>query len=637
MQKKLMICAAGFLSLTLLAGCNKPSEESSSEESVSTSSVDPNQCQEADADLTTSPVCTKLDVTKIPYTFVEGQTYNIEDYVTIEPADTKWNIVSKSNNITVCGHKVTCVGVGDYGFQIIAGSSSKKKLPEGKIISAEVQGIRDFISSAEYNFSTELVKFGASAADDEKLLSVVHDDKYFFYTYLGTDGTEKTDGLIVLNDNNIYEASIVNGAVVPQPGIKNSVSDWHYYYGAMAMPLLSAQIVDEISASGDATGNVVVLPTAFNDYNENNMIDIEYCFTLMDTFDGSDNGTNAITSDNNVYNTSKLVLELREENGVQVLTLRTYKKDGSATGYGMKLYGIGTSGIQAAKDYAANGAIPAPAYITEASDKFKAVKSAKNYAITAKGEWREKTGDALSDAERKAFATAGSDGKSIFDYYPEHNTAASVTSDLYVGENKAVVDSADATKFQKTVIQKKQSDATDTSYYKLVEDTTTADSKTTIADTYTATKITDFTDLWLSNDYSAAVLTDAILDAARYGTKTVNEATATTAAYTSFKINNETDSGAFAFALDRLFPLARPLYNNNLDKDGAFQSDSYKYIFTTVDVYADKIAIEQYEGVNFGDSTTPVVFRYYETMTISSIGSATATAIADANVTYPAA
>lgn len=566
----------------------------------------------------TGVVATKISVKTLPTTILKGDVIDLEKYVTVLPAEATWTLEAKTTNVTISGHKVTATNYGDFSVTVIAGSNSKKMAVKGNIISQGVKDIRDFIMTGDYNYTTTLQK-----ADGTTVMKVIHNENYFVYYTQEDDPTIAAEGLLLLKaDNKIYRFTIgTDGTVSILPGVLNGVADWHNYYGAFLMPLISTQIVDEIK-EGTPTDRIVINPTSFDDYNQNNLTNIAYVFSLMDTFDGSENGTDDITNVNNVYNMTQLSLSLSADK--TKLSLASYDKDGKATGYIYTLSDIGAVSANADVATAAStGTIPPDAVLTDLKTKVAAIKTAKTYTIEGKSSWLKPDGsDTLSDTSKDALEA----------HQSTYDIKAEVSDTIYHTYNLKKPDKTDPTKYAETVLQ-----LHDGKYYEVVGDTTAnTDGTLNVLDTYTAspyTALASDSDLSKSTTFSFAGVTDALIDAGRYSQRYEVKATDTDAAHVQLKIDNTVDNGALAYAINALFPMSNPIIEINTT-NGTLQDDWYTYNFLYINIYDDKVKISSYENIDFGDTLGKA--RLSVDLTISAIGTTTAAAIDESKVTFKA-
>lgn len=570
---------------------------------------------------TTGAVATKISVAALPDVMLKGDVLDLDQYVTVLPAGVSWTLENPTSNISVDGHKITLNNYGDFKVTVSAGSNKKLRSVNGNIISSKVKAIRDYLSTATYNYTTTLEK-----DDGTVVMKIVHNANYFVYYTKEDDTSIAAEGLLLLDkDSNIYRFTIgTDGSVSILPGILNGVSRWHDYYGAFSMPIVGTQIIDEVK-DGTPTEKIVMPATAFDEYNMNNLTTMAYVFSLMDTIDGSENGTDDITNANNVYSLTNLVLDLSGEGDSRKLTMESYGKDGAATGYRYTISNIGdVSSNEKVATAAQTGAIPPEALLTEIKDRVDSIKTNKNFTIEGKSKWLKIDGsDTLSSALKDQL-----EGQQA-----TYNLKAEVSDTTYHAYDLNKVDKTNDKKYAETVYQLHNG-----AYYKVVGDTTAnTDGTVNVLDTYkasVATELKDKTSLSDSKRLSLAGITDALLNAARYSQRYEIKATASEAAYVQFSINNDNDSGNFAYALNEIFPLFNDPIVALSTKNGELAADWYTYTFTTLYLYADKLVIKNYENIDYGESIGKV--RYNAEITLSASGTTTASAIDESKISFPA-
>ncbi|MCR4562696.1 MAG: hypothetical protein K5694_05810 [Bacilli bacterium] len=593
MKKSLLTLS--LLSVLSLAGCGGGSTPAASSEASKEESSASVISSEDVSSITSEEgvLCTNLKVKAINDVMCVGDSFEITDFYTVTPAEAKVYYEILTDNVTIEGNTATVTAVGDFKIRIHAGANDKIKNLTGTVISAANKAIREFVSEAGYDYITSL----NTAENDSEVIRVVHDEDYFLYYDVNNEDPDiQANGLLTLtpDNGNIYQFELnKSGAVNILPGIMNGAGLWHNYYGAFEMPISATQIEDEVDEEGNLTGNIVINATTPDDYDMNNLSTIAYVFGLMDTFDGTENGTDDIRNPNNVYNMSKLVLQYNEEK--EELRAYSYDKDGEATGFYYTLTNIEGADTDphhnACVAAAKTGEVPPEALITEIKDFFATAKAADNFSIKAVGKWKTVSGGEFTEEESDIV-------DQLEAVCSSYNLEAVANTSVYSVTDLNVTDTSDETKHAKYVYQK-----VNDVYYKLSSEVSKGAEVVTVKDTYTAAvekSLQDAEDLTSSGNFSFCKLTDTLMDAARYSSKSVVAAKDEEEGYTEFRINMENDSGAFAFVLTELFPTVNPIAIVNDDGYGSISDDWYKYNYTYVSVYDDSLKVESYTNIDVG-------------------------------------
>lgn len=605
MQKTKVLALSGLaLCAMVLAGCGQTNTPAASSTAASSNAAASSAASSSVNDV----AATTLSITGVPAVSVEGDVIDLEKYVTVAPQGVSWTVKADTDNIVVDGHKITCTDPGDWSASVTAGSNKKVRKAKGTIVSSEVKAIRDFIADADLNYSSTFIKTGTTPT---VLNKTIHTTKYVGeYPDGGTTG----DGYIALSDNNVYEYSIAAGVVTAKSGVASTYADFHdAFYPTMALPIAAADIIDEVDAEGINTGNAVILP-AVDSYSVSNMKKI--CFTLGYSL-YYDNASAPFS------NITKLVLSFDADK--QVLTLTPYTASG-ATAYAYTLSDIGTTKVQALDDYSASGAIPAPAYITEAKTVLDAVPSKKNYSISAAAYWTNYS------THKYVAATTAIGSTTLGAIAPEAAVSGVVDTNGAYFEDETNDTTENGTSPVVTSYQKKTGD-TSGKFYKVVSDTTkgTDGTITVTADKYTATA-TEVTDIFASanaSGLSLGTLTTTMTENARY-----SETGTTTSGDTYYVLDYVQDKGALEDAILEAFPLNGNLVKVMADNTwtdgyaGLAQYFTYEMVVTSTSV----------DFLTFVYQITPDKTTYYQyvvDITVSDIGSSTLKSVDETKITWP--
>lgn len=551
----------------------------------------------------------------------EGDVIDLNKFITITPANAAWSVTSSSDIAVIKDHTLTLAGTGEYTLTVTAGANSKKLKKTATVISTEVKAIREFISTAMYNYTTTLVRKSNSAVVNKTL----HADKYT--VEYPNDGT-KGSGLAVLKDNNIYSFAINGTTVTPEPGIIGEGANFHYYYVAAQLPIIASQIADEFDADGVSTGNVVILPAADDEGTASaNMKSMALALGYSSYVDGSSIDYTKVT---------KVVLSLSEDK--TTLSLATYTSSG-ATGYYYTVSGIGAVKVDALESYTATGDLPAPAYLTDAKAILDLIPAKKNYAVKAQTYWS----DGTKEVEPTTVLGKNSSGETVTlaDFAPNYAVVGTVTSTGASFKDYTKDGTSDGSAPIVTSYQKKDTSAT--TFMKVVQDSTknSDGTLTPTKDKYTATATT-ISDLFGAgtDGISVSSLTTAITEAARYS-QLVDKTT-----YKVYIDDAAADSGAFAKAILAGFPI----YGDPLK---AFYSSVYDTSKLTYETYLTACELDCYaipssdtaksgefrlQAFSYGidNASKSASYNYVTVVDVAEIGTSTFTAIDNANITFPA-
>lgn len=188
-----------------------------------------------------------------------GEVLDISENITIKAVDGSssvddFQLVARSENITVIGKTVKALAPGDFEVQIIAGRNGIKRNYSGLVVSEGLAKVDAFVADLNVNYSSLVQVFDGTQAGYVSITS--HNEQYFIDE---SDGS----GVIEFDNGHAYNFVGVNTGTEDQPVI----SDYQIKPGRI--PVLKELVIGQSIGQGEGTlGDLTIYADQVNDQGE---------------------------------------------------------------------------------------------------------------------------------------------------------------------------------------------------------------------------------------------------------------------------------------------------------------------------------------------------------------------------------
>lgn len=395
-MNKTKLLAVALLSACLgLVSCGKKSVSSSSEEVSSSSAL----------------VAGKIVLNaEHPTEIAVNDEINLEDYVTVTKVDTWTAEVSTESEgiVSVDGHKIKGLDIGDFSVTIIAGKS--KKAYVGKVVSDEKKAFNTFLNGITNNYDVSF--YGALDSDDNpttdsgaslyNLGETRHAGSYVFAGDSYTDETQKVlqwAGTVDAPDGNSYDFTVDQNTdttsaddgkfsnLVLKSGLRYTLAD--NGYGDQS--LTGEEFTEDADKDGNLLGQFTIVDSAFDEYN-----------TVLDNFlslsmlSGTSYVGNWLATGSSVYgatfrqNTDSSNAAIEGDWMMQFIAIDA-SKDVSYLPVYVELSGVGTSGLSLIDDWVKTPVYPAKLDASPISTAANTLFTSKTFTANVVANWYDKS------------------------------------------------------------------------------------------------------------------------------------------------------------------------------------------------------------------------------------------------------